>query len=105
MQFSIPVYGGSLNNVTVIDLNVNRTNGQVFIRTSTNPADQIKVSCHEDPNWNFTFIMSSDIDKAVYSTLLTAFSTAKLVNIVGMDGCTSSGYTKVEEVRWVTIRN
>lgn len=102
---SFSSHGGSLYSVTVKDLNVNRNTSQVFVRTSVSPSEQTRVSCHEDNNWNFTFIMSTEVDKATFSTLLTAFSANKIVNIVGTNDCTATGYTKVEEVKWVTIRN
>ncbi len=102
---SFSTHGGSLNSVTVKDLNVNRNTSQVFVRTSIAPSEQARVSCHEDNDWNFTFIMSAEVDKAIFSTLLAALTANKIVNIVGTNDCTDTGYTKVEEVKWVTIRN
>ncbi len=96
-------FGGSLNSVYVEDLNINRQLSQVFIRTSIPPSNQARIACHEDSNWNFTFVITDEADKAVYSTLLSALVGKKLVDIVGTDTCPSAGYTEVEEVQWVTL--
>lgn len=96
-------FGGSLNSVYVEDLNINRQLSQVFIRTSIPPSNQTLIACHEDSNWNFTFVIANEADKAVYSSLLSALVGKKLIDIVGTGTCPSSGYTKVEEVQWVTL--
>ena len=85
--------------VTIEKLNVNREAQMVFVRTSQTP---LANGCHTDTNWSFTFLLSSDADKATYSTLLAAKLAEKNVDIVGYGTCPSGGGT-IEELRWLTI--
>lgn len=94
------VIATSQNDVTVVNLNVNRDLGQVYIRTSSAP---VANGCHTDLNWNYTFIITSEADKAVYSTLLSAKMSGKSVSLTGYGACPSTGYQLVEELHWVSI--
>lgn len=98
----VSTMASSLDNVQIVNLNVNRDMGQVYIRTSTAP---VLNGCHIDLNWNYTFLISSEADKAVYSTLLAAKMGGESVDLVGYGNCPSTGYQNVEELHNVTISN
>ncbi len=100
----------TLTKVEIEYMSINRGLDQVFIRASTDPADQGLIGCHTDANWNYTFKLkddsstsSTETNSAVYSSLLAAFISKKKVTIVGAGNCTNLNYDKVEDVSYVNI--
>lgn len=90
---------------TLVSVNVNRVQNQVFIRATIAPADQDRIPCHTDVNWNYSFPLETEADKAMLSLLLTAYSINRPVNLMGTDDCPVSGYTRVEQLKWVTLHD
>ena len=102
---SISCLASELNGVVITGLNINRGFNQVFVGTSTPPTAQNRIACHTDTNWNFTFTFTTDVDKAVYASLLAAQAAGKTVNIVGKNACTTTGYMAIEDISFVTFSN
>ena len=96
--FSATTFATSQYGVTIENLNINRDVQEVFLRTSVTPTTH---GCHTDTSWSFTFKLSTEADKATYSTLLAAQMAGKSINIIGFDLCPSN----IEELRWVTSIN
>ena len=88
MAFSTFCVASSMSGVTITRLSINRGVPQkIFISTSTPVSLQSHPSCATDTNWNFVIPLVSDTDKALYATLLAAYTSQSLVDLVGPDAC------------------
>lgn len=90
---------------TLVSVNVNRVQKQVFIRAKIPPANQDKIPCHTDNNWNYSFLIETEADKAMLSLLMTAYSINRPISLVGTNDCPLSGYTHVEQLKWATLHD
>ena len=102
LELSINAYATSQYGVEIVNLNINRAISQVFVRTSTAP---VSSGCHIDTNWNYTFKISTEADKAAYSTMLAAKIAGKIVNVVGYGDCFAESGGTIEELKWITLPN
>jgi hypothetical protein len=73
-----------LNDVTIVSMATNRVTGYVYIRASVAP---VVGGCLVDGNWNFVLPMQTDMDKAVYSALLSAQAQKAKVRLYGTGTC------------------
>lgn len=79
------LFAATQSNVTLERVNINKPLGNlVFIRTSQPPTPS---GCHTDTNWNFVMPYDSELDKAMYSMLLSAMASNMTVELHGSGSC------------------
>jgi hypothetical protein len=92
----------NINNANIEKISINRGLEQVFVLTSNGTSNGIKPGCKTDGNWDYTFSLTTEIDKALYSSILAALATKSLVSFVGYADCLEA-YSKVESLNYITV--
>lgn len=92
LAFTLPQIANAvanLSNVTITQLNINRSLGNfLFIRTSVQPTI---IGCQTDGNWNLVLPLDSDLANKIYSGLLSAQVSQSKVTLIGSGTCSQWG--------------
>ncbi len=96
------LFAGAKNGVTINNIMIDRqfTDNMVFIETTTG-TDPEYAACHTQGTWSFVMDYKNDLDKAMYSALLTAQASQKPLKLVGYGTC-KVGF---EQLRRIEILN
>jgi hypothetical protein len=92
----------SASNVTITQIAIDPAYGNfVFIALSAVPTG--RPGCSSSGSWYYTFPFSGTIYKEMYSTLLAAMMSGKLISTTGAGVCNESG--TVETLRGFNVVN
>jgi hypothetical protein len=91
---------GYAGNVSVVETGINRDYPNVvFVRLSVAPTGI--PACSSNGYWHFTLSLTGVTGKELYSMLLTAAASGKLLQITGTGTCNE--YGQVESVNAITL--
>jgi hypothetical protein len=92
----------TLQGVKITRLHINRGLPQkVFITTSTPVSAQPHPACATDLQWNYVMPLVTDTEKAMYASLLAAYTSQSSIDLIGPDAC--DVYPTIESLVMFTL--
>jgi len=99
MLVSNTIFATNVEHATIVQLDINKNYGEfVFIKLDTHPDF---ISCAINHYWSYTMPLVSDMDKAMYSALLSAFTSGTKVTIGGTNVC--SDFPAIESAQSIRL--
>ncbi len=97
------VFGATVaDNVTITEMSISKSYGDyVFIKVSAEPS---RIACATNGYWHFTLPLSTETDKAIYSTLLSAYMSKSKIRIDGYSNAGCNEFGTIESMSGFTLK-
>lgn len=90
------VHASEVLDTKIVQMSINKQYGSyVFIKLENSAA---RISCSTNGHWDYTLSIQTEADKAMYSTLLSAYMAGKKVNIYGFSTPVCNEFPSVESM-------
>lgn len=89
---SFEVSAGQLSLSKITKTSISKLKGNyLVIQLDKSVGEQGQESCHSNTAWNFALPLDNPVDDKLFSMVLAAQASGKLVNITGSKSCEAAG--------------
>ncbi len=94
-------FGANVSNTKIVRVAINAEYGDyAFIKLANAPE---RIQCSTNGTWDYTLPLTTETNRAMYSTILAAFMSGKTVNVYGLSSPDCNEFPHVESMNTIDV--